>query len=511
MIVSALLVLVVTMTSACSGSHSSSTTIGRSSKPNVLFILTDDLDYGEIATMPNLRSLLIDQGVSFSHYFVSVSLCCPSRSTTLRGQYSHNTGVETNGGVNGGFETAHRLGIESSTIGTWLQADGYRTALIGKYLNGYPDTVKPTYVPPGWDEFDSASSGKPYSEFNYTLNQNGTLVHHGAAAADYGTDVYVRNTQSFITRSVSAGKPFFAYLAVYAPHQPATPAPRDAGLFPNARAPRTPAYNEADLTGKPQFVRAKPLMNARVQSRVDAAYGRRIRSLQAVDRGIADLIGTLRSTGQLANTYVVFTSDNGFHLGQFRMPSGKQTAYDFDIHVPLVVRGPGVPAGRSAGQLVGNVDLAPTFAAMAGATVPSFVDGRSFLPLALSPTSTEAWRDAYLIEHWKEDDGSGTRGSAPLEPGDIDQTGVTTPARASKAAANTIPEYHAVRSLRYLYVEYATGERELYDVVADPNELHNLISTASPTLVHAMSVELAALRDCKAASCRTAEDGPVPS
>ncbi|HEY5013515.1 MAG TPA: sulfatase-like hydrolase/transferase, partial [Acidimicrobiia bacterium] len=175
MIGSALLVLVVTMTSACSGSHSSSTTIGRSSKPNVVFILTDDLDFGEIATMPNLRSMLIDQGVSFSHYFVSVSLCCPSRTTTLRGQYSHNTGVETNGGVNGGFETAHRLGIESSTIGSWLQADGYRTALIGKYLNGYPDTVKPTYVPPGWDEFDSASSGKPYSEFNYTLNQNGTL------------------------------------------------------------------------------------------------------------------------------------------------------------------------------------------------------------------------------------------------------------------------------------------------------------------------------------------------
>jgi arylsulfatase A-like enzyme len=508
----ALALVAVVAATACSGSSksSTSTTAAHASKPNVLFILTDDLDLGEIATMPNLRSMLVDQGVSFSNYFVSVSLCCPSRSTTLRGQYSHNTGVETNGGVNGGFETAHRLGIETSTVGTWLQADGYRTALIGKYLNGYPDTVKPTFVPPGWNEFDSASGGNPYSEYNYTLNENGTLVRYGSAASDYGTDVYVHKTQDFITRSTSAGKPFFAYLAVYAPHQPATPAPRDVGRFPTAKAPRTPAYNAADVPGKPQFIQNLLPMGVKVQQRVDTLYRRRIRSLQAVDRGIAALLGTLRATGQLDNTYVVFTSDNGFHLGQFRMPAGKQTAYDFDIHLPLIVRGPGVPANRTAHQLVGNIDLAPTFADMAGATAPSFVDGRSFLPLARDPTSTQPWRDAYLVEHWKEDDGPGNRGGAPLEPGDVDQSAATTPVRTSKASLSAIPEYHAVRTLRYLYVEYSTGERELYDVVADPDELHNLISTASPTLTSQLSAELAALEECRAATCRSAEDRPVP-
>jgi arylsulfatase A-like enzyme len=476
----------------------------------VLFILTDDLDLGEIAQMPNLQSMMVRQGVSFSNYFASVSLCCPSRTTTLRGQYSHNTGVETNGGINGGFETAHRLGLEQSTIGTWLQADGYRTALIGKYLNGYPDTVAKTYVPPGWNEFASAAKGNPYSQYNYTLNVNGKLVRYGSAPSDYGTYVYVKRTQDFITSSAKAGKPFFAYLAVYAPHQPATPAPQDVNLFPGAQAPRTPAYNAADVSGKPQFIQNLPLMDARVKRRVDALYRRRIQSLQAVDRGIASLLDTLRSTGQLNNTYIVFTSDNGFHLGQFRMPSGKQTAYDFDIHLPLVVRGPGVPADRTAHQLVGNIDLAPSFAAMAGATPPSFVDGRSFLPLAHDPGSTQPWRDAYLVEHWKEDDGPGNRGGAPLEPGDLDQSSAATPVRQSRASLSNIPEYHAVRTEQYLYVEYSTGERELYDLHTDPYELHNLVTTASPSLVHELAAEVTALQGCKAAGCRAAEDRPVP-
>ncbi len=433
-------VIVAALVAGCSSSSTSSKTetTNHSSKPNVLFVLTDDLDLGEIAQMPNLKSMMVDQGVSFAHDYVSVSLCCPSRTTTLRGQYSHNTGVETNGGVNGGFETAHRLGVEDSTVATWMQADGYRTALIGKYLNGYPDTVAKTYVPPGWNEWDSAAAGNPYSQFNYTLNENGKLVHYGSAPSDYGTDVYVKKTQDFITKAASAHQPFFAYLAVYAPHQPATPAPRDANLFPGAKAPRTPAYNAADVSGKPQFIQNLPLMTPKVQQRVDALYRRRIQSLQAVDLGLSHLIATLRATGQLDNTYIVFTSDNGFHLGQFRMPSGKQTAYDFDIHMPLVVRGPGIPSGRTADQLVGNIDLAPTFAAMAGAKPASFVDGRSWLALAKDPSSDQPWRDAYLIEHWKEDDGPGNRGGVPLEPGDLDQTDTGT-TRTSKASLEHHP------------------------------------------------------------------------
>jgi arylsulfatase A-like enzyme len=497
---------------ACSSTKttsSSETTTGTNKRPNVLFILTDDLDLGEIAQMPHLQQLLVDQGVSFSDYFASVSLCCPSRATTIRGQYSHNTGVETNGGNNGGFETAHRLGIESSTIATWLHSAGYRTALIGKYLNGYPNGVSQTDIPPGWDEWASAVAGNPYSQFNYTLNENGKLVKYGSAPSDYGTDVYVKKAQDFITQSAKDHKPSFTYLAVYAPHQPATPAPRDADLFPGAQAPRTPAYNALDVSGKPQFIQQLPLMNAAVQQRVDDLYRRRIQSLQAVDLGIAHLIDTLRTIGQLDNTYIVFTSDNGFHLGQFRMPAGKQTAYDFDIHLPLVVRGPGIPKHKTADRLVGNIDLAPTFAAMGGAKPANFADGRSFLPIARDPSTKETWRTSYLVEHWQEDDTGAVKGKAPLEPGDLDQTDQPR-TRRSNAANSNIPEFHGVRTGRYLYVEYVTGERELYDVIADPYELHNIVTTADPSIVQALSADVAALTKCKANSCVAAEDEPVP-
>jgi N-acetylglucosamine-6-sulfatase len=500
------LVVAVILATGCSSLNATTKTPSHPSKPNVLFVFTDDLDMQEIAYMPNLRSMLIDHGVSFSHYFVSVSLCCPSRTTTLRGQYSHNTGVETNAAGNGGFETARRLGVEKSTIATWLSRGGYRTALIGKYLNGYPNSVSDTYVPPGWDVFDSAVQGDPYNEFDYSLNETGKVVHYGKAADDYGTDVYVKKTQDFMTESAVAGRPFFAYLAVYAPHQPATPAPRDAAKFDGVRAPRTPAY-DASVAGKPKYISKLPRMTDDVEARSDELYRRRIQSLQAVDDGIGKLIDTLRDTGQLDDTYIVFTSDNGFHLGQFRMPAGKQTPYDFDIHVPLVVRGPGIPEGATADQLVGNVDLAPTFAAIAGVTPPAFIDGRSFLPLAKDPTSSRPGRNAFLVEHWRQK-GRRPPNGAPLEPPDIDQK--AKKARRRKGPVNPIPEYHGVRTRRYLYVEYGTGERELYDVRQDPYELHNIVDTAPPALVYVLSREVAALETCKAAECRTLEDLPIP-
>ncbi len=476
-----------------------------SKPPNILFILTDDLDRAEVSVMPRAKALIAARGASFRNFFVSVSLCCPSRSTCLRGQYSHNTGVQTNGATNGGFETAHALGIEQSTVATWLHDAGYRTALIGKYLNGYPNTAGVAYVPPGWDEWDSPSQGNPYSEFNYTLNENGTQVAYGAAASDYGTDVYARKAGEFITAAAREGRPFFVYLAVYAPHQPATPAPRDANLFPGARAPRTPSWNEANVIDKPQWLRAFPLMTPAVERRVDALYRRRLQSLQAVDRAIATLVKTLRRNRQLRDTYVVFTSDNGFHLGQHRLPSGKQTAYEEDIHVPLMVRGPDVAARAIVSQLSGNVDLAPTFADLAGVAIPSFVDGRSLAPL-LHPRArvSRGWRRVYLVEHWEENDVTEptARGEAPLEPPDRD---APAPARRGRAG-NFIPEYHGIRTRHHLYVKYETGERELYDLRSDPAELHNIAATARQRLVRRLASRLARLETCQGAGCREAEE-----
>jgi N-acetylglucosamine-6-sulfatase len=484
-------------------------------KPNILFILTDDLDLAEIAFMPKLKSLLIDQGATFDNYFASVSLCCPSRSTTLRGQYSHNTGVLTNGGGNGGFERAYADGIEKSTIATWLKDGGYQTGLFGKYLNGYPHTASDAYIPPGWVDWNSAVKGNPYAEYNYTLNENGKFVDYKLKPEDYGTDVYAKQANGFIQQSIKNGQPFFVYLAVYAPHQPATPAPRHKDLFPNAQAPRTPNYNETDVSDKPEYISARPQIGPVVARRIDDLYRRRLQSLQAVDEAISMLYDTLKANNQLDNTYIVFTSDNGFHLGNHRLPAGKQTAYEEDIHLPLIVRGPNVPAGAHVSQITGNIDLAPTFADMAGVKPGDFVDGRSFLPLATGKPPT-TWRQAYLVEHWAQ--GPEDAGAINQEPPDEDQSPAETTAAATATPAPkakgplaklAIPEFHGIRVNGYTYVEYVTGEKELYDLTKDPYELTNLAPKSNPTLLKQFSDRVAVLVSCKADSCRAAEDQPL--
>lgn len=499
-----------------------STAAPSTGKPNVLFVLTDDMRFDDLQYMPQIRQLLGDQGLTFDNEFDNVTLCCPARTSILRGQYSHNTGVLTNGGANGGFETAHKDNIEQATIGTAMRDAGYTTGLFGKYLNGYPNTVSPSYVPPGWDTWSSSSKGHPYGEYNYTLNQNGTQVQYGAKPEDYGTDVYVRQTADFITQATKQGTPFFAYLAVYAPHQPATPAPQDAQAFPGLQAPRDPAFDEPDVSDKPQYIQRLPLLTAREQQNIDNLYRRRVQSLQAVDRGVAGLIEQLRQTGQLDQTYIIFTSDNGFHLGQHRMPSGKQTAYETDIHLPLLVRGPGVVAGAHVSAITGNIDLAPTIAALGGATLQDNPDGRSLAPfLHGTPASVggvipgpSEWRQAYLLEHWTDATKTQKRsGASELEPDDPDQGGAApgddTSRKRSAATLVTIPEFQGLRTARYSYVEYATGERELYDLDADPDELNNVAKTAAPALVAALHQRLEDLRRCAGAACRDAESKPL--
>jgi N-acetylglucosamine-6-sulfatase len=522
---------VVVVAAACSSGGSkptatSTSTAGApgaapSTKPNILFVLTDDMRLDDLQYLPHVRQLIGAEGMTFDNEFDNVTLCCPARTSILRGQYSHNTGVLTNGGTTGGFETAHAINVEKSTIATAMQSAGYTTGLFGKYLNGYPNTVSPSYVPPGWDTWSSSSKGNAYGEFNYTLNENGTQVAYGAKATDYGTDVYARQTTAFIDHAAAAGKPFFAYLAVYAPHQPATPAPQDAKTFRGLKATRDPAYDEADVSDKPAFVRNLPRMRPQVQTKVDRLARRRAQSLQAVDRDIAGLISHLDRIGQLDNTYVVFTSDNGFHLGQHRMPAGKQTAYETDIRLPLLVRGPGVAAGTHVRAITGNIDLAPTFAALGGATMTDSPDGRSLVPfLRGQPPAATDWRQVYLLEHWltslKPQDRAG---AGELEPDDLDQsdaataggasTSTSTSIRAGKAALGNIPEYRGLRTARYTYVEYSTGEKELYDITNDPNELTNLAASASPSLLATLHTRLAQLRSCKADGCRTAENKPL--
>jgi arylsulfatase A-like enzyme/uncharacterized metal-binding protein len=482
--------------------------------PNIVMILTDDEDVqlGSVDYMPNVKKLLAAQGVAFSNMYVPLSLCCPSRTTILRGQYPHNSGVLTNNLPDGGFEKAFANNLESATMATLLHGAGYRTVLLGKYLNGYPDTAPANYIPPGWDEWYSPYAGNPYSEYNYTMNENGTLKTYGATPADYLTDVIHAKAVDFIKR-VPTAQPLFVYFATYAPHSPYTPAPRHATLFPDIKAPRPPTFNEPDTTDKPDYIKTRPLLTQAQIDNIDAAYRNRLRALQAVDEAIGDLVATLSSTGRLSNTYIVFTADNGYHMGEHRLLPGKYTPYETDLHVPLVVRGPGVVPGVVRTQYVGNLDLAPTFADFAGAAPLPFFDGRSFKSL-LGASPPSAWRRAFLLEEFNQ-------GQTPIiDPDDknpLSKLGVREPPdpqEIEEAVIPPIPSYYGFQTPDYKYVEYltATGdikEKELY-VSWDPYERTNIAPKVNQNFSDALEAYVLTLSTCKTDGCRSAEAAPPP-
>lgn len=476
------------------------------SRPNIIFINTDDLDRASLTTMPKVKSLMTDSGTTFTSFFLNVSLCCPSRSSFLRGQYAQNTQVLTNGGANGGYERVHALGIENSTIATWLQAAGYHTGLMGKYLNGYPKGATDTFVPPGWNEWYGAVGSGGYKEFDYQLNENGKLVSYGKAPQDYLTDVLAGKAADFITRATQDTQPFFLYIPTFAPHQPATPSPKYAGAFADAKAPRPPSYNEQDVSDKPQWVQHLPLLNTQEQARLDELYRNRDRTLQSVDDLVERVVNTLQTVGALDNTYIVFSSDNGFHLGEHRETSGKQAPYEEDIRVPLIVRGPGIAAGKTVDALVGNVDFAPTFAEWAGATVPDFVDGRSFTAF-LNGNTPQTWRQTFLLEHYTQDGGA----KKAKKPGKNAAPKKQAPGTPAVKTAHGIPTFQGLRAGSYVYVEYETNEKELYDLTKDPDELQNIAATADPALLGQLSARLAAIKMGKGAAFRAAEEQAMPS
>ena len=444
-------------------------------RPNIILVLTDDMRKDDLEHMPRTRNLIADQGMTFSNAFVTQANCCPSRATILRGQYPHNHGVLNNSPPKGGFPRFKELGRENSTIATWLNDDGYRTVLLGKYLNGYP-TDDPTYIPPGWDEwYASVDSGY----YDYKLNENGTVVSYGSAGQDYLTDVLGVKAQDYVRRTVSDPAPFFMYLAPAAPHHPYTPAPRHEGATPeDVRVPRHAGqFNEKDMGDKPSWARELPRLNSREVAGLDANYRKRLNSLLAVDEMVAGLVEELDAAGELDNTYIVFTSDNGYHMGEHRLAEAKKVPYKESIRVPLVIWGPGIPAGRTTGQFALNNDLAPTFADLGAASTPGFVDGRSLKPLFAADAPD--WRTAFLVQHWFGG------------PGDV-----------------SIP-YKAVRTSQHKYIRYSnTKEKELYNLGKDPYETRSIHRSASESLMGGLRSRLTALKGCAAESCREAEDGP---
>jgi N-acetylglucosamine-6-sulfatase len=484
--------------------------------PNIVMILTDDLDEAGLPYMSRMNALITDLGTTLPNFLISTPLCCPSRATILRGQYAHNTQIQGNDMPFGGFPKFIELNEEESTVATWLEDAGYRTMLAGKYLNAFPLEDDMLHIPPGWTEWFSPMAGEAYIQYDYTLNENGLAVVYGNEPDDYGTDVYLRNTLAFIQRSSQSGQPFFAHVCVYAPHWPTTAAARHEGMYNDVQAPRTPNYDEEDVSDKPAYISGLPRLSQGDIVRIDEEFRKRLRAMEAVDEMVEAVVEALRLTGQLDNTYVFFTSDNGYHQGNHRQLLGKGAPYEEDLRVGLMVRGPGVPAGATLEHLATNTDLAPTWADLAGAQTPAFVDGRSLVPLLRpNPPSVEQWRQALLIEHapWalpgasRQPAGSATNTpQSLLEPPDPDAER-QAPSSASPTGAQ-VPPYRGIRTERYVYIEYPTGESELYDLQQDPYQLQNIASTARPELVRELALRLQELHGCSGAECREIEDQP---
>jgi hypothetical protein len=313
-------------------------------RPNIVFVLTDDLAWNLVQYMPHVVEMQ-RAGVTFVNYFVTDSLCCPSRSSIFSGRYPHNTGIYRNVGPDGGYLGFHNRGHEQATFATALGAAGYRTAMLGKYLNGYLPMRHPPA--PGWKLWSVAGNG--YPGFNYDLNEDGKIVHYGNAPADYLTDVLSDQAVRFIKQS--AGNPFVIEIATFAPHAPYTPAPRDADAQPGVRAPRTPAFNTAPDAAAPKWLSEHRALSEADMAMIDRDFRKRAQAVLAVDMMIGALQAAVAAIGETDNTYFVFSSDNGYHMGEHRLMPGKMTAFDTDIRVPLIVTGP-----RRAGRARGGRD-----------------------------------------------------------------------------------------------------------------------------------------------------------
>ncbi|MGH2576675.1 MAG: sulfatase family protein, partial [Actinomycetota bacterium] len=432
-------------------------------RPNVLLVMTDDQHSDSVRFMPQVESLIAGHGVTFANNFVTYSLCCPSRSTWLTGQYAHNHGVRGNSPPSGGYgKLAPTL---SNSLPVWLQRAGYYTAHIGKFLNGYGNTSPDTDVPPGWSEWygalddPDAFTGGTYTMYGYTLNENGSIVHYGSTPdvvdpATYQTDVYSAKAQDFIRRRAPKNKPFFLSVASLASHSESSgacactgnnprAAPRHEGALAGEPLPKPPGYNEGDVSDKPQAIQSLPSIGAPAEANITAGYRARLESLLAVDEMVGNLVAALKQKGELKNTVIIFTSDNGFFHGEHRVRNGKVRLYEPSIRVPLIVRGPGVPKAKQRSQPVANIDLAPTILDFANAKAGRVEDGRTLLPLIEDKLLD--WGRAIVVEAFFNAD-----------PGEDPETPDTN--------------FQAVRTDRYLFARYGTGELELYDLQNDPFE-----------------------------------------
>jgi len=457
---------------------SPATAAKKAKKPNIVVITSDDQRQDDMIAMPKTKALLGNTGTTYRNSYVSYSLCCPSRATFLTGQYSHNHHVTWNFMPYGGYQRFKELG-QRNTLPVWLQRAGYTTGLIGKYLNEYGER-NPREIPPGWSDWQGAVDPSTYDQYGYTMNINGRLRRYGRRPQDYQTDVFAGRAVDFIRRNSRPGhKPFFLWLTPNAPH---TIAVKERGraegspAFPPPRY-RNNRFTRAQMPRHPNF-RA----TAEGAARATANWRGRLGALMGVDDMVQRVVGQLRRSGQLRNTVVIYTSDNGWLLGEHGIVGQKYFGFEESIRVPLIISGPGFARHRASADPAMNVDLAPTIAAAAGART-----GRP--------------QDGYVLQR--------------VRPGSLRHRNMVI-----ETGKNTydLPYYVGYHTLDWHYEDIFTPKTaltppgradELYDLRKDPWELRNVARDPryAPALAE-IKRRLSTLRNCKGRSCHVVRSGP---
>jgi arylsulfatase A-like enzyme len=539
-----------------------------SQRPNFVVIQTDDQTLDSlyaavrpykgappIRVMPNTLDLIAKHGMTFNRYYVSYPLCCPSRVTLLTGRYAHNNGVKGNVQPNGGYYGFSFRAAYTHNLAVWLQNSGYRTIHIGKFLNGYGDAPysNGTEVPPGWTAWHTVlNADTEHSFYGYRLNDNGQIDGPFGDPGSWETREYgVRDEPSCPTppadgqpclyetdmlTNIAANElaatppetPFYLQLDYTAPHgdfrHPAgpEPPPRYYDWFQTAPLPhdRAEGLDEGNVSDKPRFIREAPHLTAEDKRVYRTYYEKQLESLRAVDDGVKKVIDTLGALHRLSNTYIFFTSDNGFFFGEHRLIGGKFLAYEPSTHLPLLVRGPGVKQDSSTGELTANIDIAPTILELAGAKADKSIDGRSMVPFLHDPALRT--RRPILFESFVQTNDVEANGAiSPSGEGDGGRPGGngSTAGRArssstgSSAHASILAppkDYEGIRLGPYKYIAWPDGEKELYDINKDPNELNNIARDPNYFPVrNFLHRELRRIEDCVGHQCREPAP-PIP-
>jgi N-acetylglucosamine-6-sulfatase len=523
-----------------------------SQKPSFVVIQTDDATLEQlyetfspggipIQTMPNTLSLIAGRGMTFNRYYVPYPLCCPARVSVLTGRYAHNHNVRGNVPPNGGFTGFKARQAYNHNVATWLQQAGYRTIHLGKFLNGYGDEPfdEGRDWPPGWSAWHSVLRADTHHYFyGYTLNNNGLLEGPYGSPGSWETREYDEPDDPGCPNAPLNGKPcwyqtdilnymawqeitatppdqpFYLQLDYTAPHgdfrRPAGPEPaaRHYNMFAGAPYPhdRSEGFNEGNVNDKPHFIREAPYLSFQEIRTYRVYYQKALESLRSIDEGVKLVHDTLGGLGRLRNTYIIFTSDNGFFFGEHRLTGGKFLAYEPATHLPLLIRGPGIEPGSSTGELAANIDLAPTILELAGAEADKSIDGRSLVPFLRD--STLRTRRPILFESFVETndvEANGQPGAAPTEPEPGPAARPNTRSNDGASASIVAPpkDYVGIRLGPYKYIEWPTREKELYNITKDPHELNNVVKVPNLSPIRAfLHAELTRLATCKGRGCQ---------